>query len=103
MQDDREAKAAAKKALKMEKYAEKIEAAKREQEAEEKRKAEEAEKERIKAENEAEQKKAKKAAVNAAKKQRKVFRQLAKGTSQIVIQFCRFILICSLSLKVIVA
>ena len=79
MQDDREAKAAAKKAAKMEKYAEKIEAAKREQEAEEKRKQEEAEKEKARAEAEAEQKKVKKAAVNAAKKQRKLFRQLSKG------------------------
>ena len=79
MQDDREAKAAAKKAAKMEKYAEKIEAAKREQEAEEKRKQEEAEKEKARAEAEAEQKKVKKAAVNAAKKQRKIFRQLSKG------------------------
>merc|ERR1712127_502522 len=61
-----------------EKYAEKIEAAKKEAEAEEKRKQEEEIKQKAKAELEADQKKAKKAAVNAAKKQRKVFRQLAK-------------------------
>jgi len=78
MADDKEQKQAAKKAAKMEKYAEKIEAAKKEAEAEEKRKQEEEIKQKAKAELEADQKKAKKAAVNAAKKQRKVFRQLAK-------------------------
>jgi len=77
--DDREERAAAKKAAKMEKYKEKIEAAKLKEEEEAKKKAEEEEKARILAEAEAQKKKDAKAAVNATKKQRKILRQLAKS------------------------
>ena len=76
--DDREERAAAKKAAKMEKYKEKIEAAKLKEEEEAKKKAEEEEKAKILAEAEAQKKKDAKAAVNATKKQRKILRQLAK-------------------------
>jgi len=62
----------------MEKYKEKIEAAKLKEEEEAKKKAEEEEKAKILAEAEAQKKKEAKAAVNATKKQRKILRQLAK-------------------------
>ena len=83
--DDREERAAAKKAAKMEKYKEKIEAAKLKEEEEAKKKAEEEEKAKILAEAEAQKKKDAKAAVNATKKQRKILRQLAKCETDFII------------------